>query len=90
MAPSKKIKIADLKANLSRYLRDIKAGQSITVVDRNSPIALLIPLGTPNEEMLSVRAPIADPKKLGNIRSPLKKRKNFSSLDILAELRGDK
>lgn len=89
MESSKRIKIADLKANLSRHLRDIKAGQSITVVDRDAPVALLSPLGISSADILSVRAPLVDPRKLATLSSPLKKQTNFSSLDILTDTRGD-
>jgi prevent-host-death family protein len=39
-------RIAELKNNLSRLLREMAAsGQPITVLDRNTPIAKIIPLG---------------------------------------------
>jgi prevent-host-death family protein len=38
-------KIADLKNNLSRYLDQVRRGGEITVLDRDTPIARLIPFG---------------------------------------------
>jgi prevent-host-death family protein len=40
----KKAGIAELKNNLSRYLDHVKSGETVLVVDRNQPIAQIIPL----------------------------------------------
>lgn len=37
--------IAKLKANLSRYLSRVKAGEEILVTERNVPVARLVPVG---------------------------------------------
>lgn len=50
---AKGVRIAELKARLSAYLRKVRAGQTITVLDRDVPIAHLVPLTT--EVSLSVR-----------------------------------
>jgi len=42
---SKQLRIADLKARLSEYLRAVRAGESIAVLDRDTPVAQLIPVG---------------------------------------------
>jgi prevent-host-death family protein len=36
-------KIADLKNNLSRYLDQVRRGAEITVLDRDTPIARIVP-----------------------------------------------
>ena len=36
--------VSDLKANLSRYLREVLRGGEIQVLDRGVPIARLVPL----------------------------------------------
>ena len=41
-------KIADLKDNLSRYLQHVRKGGEITVLDRDTPIARIVPF-TPRE-----------------------------------------
>lgn len=38
-------KIADLKNNLSRYLAEVRRGGEITVFDRDTPIARIVPYG---------------------------------------------
>jgi prevent-host-death family protein len=40
----KKAGIAELKNNLSRYLDQVKGGESILVLDRNQPVAQIVPL----------------------------------------------
>jgi len=39
----KSVKIADLKNNLSRHLVRVRQGGEITVVDRDTPIARIVP-----------------------------------------------
>ena len=38
-----KVGIADLKAHLSQHLRRVRTGRSLTVVDRETPIAQIVP-----------------------------------------------
>ena len=40
----KKVDIAELKKNLTRYLERVKRGESILLFDRNQPIAQIIPV----------------------------------------------
>lgn len=40
----KSAKVAELKNNLSRYLDHVKAGGSVLVLDRDRPVAQIIPL----------------------------------------------
>jgi len=40
----KTAKIADLKNNLSRYLEHVKGGGSVLVLDRDNPVAQIVPL----------------------------------------------
>ena len=40
----KKAKIAELKNNLSRYLDQVRHGETVLVVDRDQPIAQIVPL----------------------------------------------
>lgn len=39
------VKIADLKNNLSRYLLHVRKGGEITVLDRDTPVARIVPFG---------------------------------------------
>ncbi len=42
----KRVNIAEAKAGLSRLLRKVRAGESVTICDRNVPIAELRPVAT--------------------------------------------
>jgi prevent-host-death family protein len=39
----KRVGIADLKAHLSQHLRSVRGGRAITVVDRDTPVARILP-----------------------------------------------
>ena len=39
-----KVGIADLKAHLSEHLRNVRRGRTLTILDRNTPVAQIIPL----------------------------------------------
>jgi prevent-host-death family protein len=43
----KRVKIAELKDQLSRHLRDVEAGGEVEVTDRNRPIARIVPVRGP-------------------------------------------
>ena len=40
----KTVGIADLKAHLSQHLRTVRKGRTLTVLDRDAPIARLVPI----------------------------------------------
>lgn len=44
---TKSVNVAQLKANLSRYLREARRGTRVVVRDRNTPIAEIRRLGLP-------------------------------------------
>ena len=45
------VQIADLKNNLSAYLRKVRTGEEVIICDRNSPIAKIVPLSTGDLEL---------------------------------------
>ncbi len=54
----KSIGIADLKAHLSEHLRAVRKGRSLTVLDRATPVARLVPVsGGPLEVREATRRP---------------------------------
>ncbi len=51
----KKAAVAELKAQLSRFLSLVKAGEDILVTERNVPIARLVPVGQVGKDQESLR-----------------------------------
>lgn len=51
----KKAAVAELKAQLSRFLSRVKAGEEILVTERNVPIARLVPVGQVGKDQESLR-----------------------------------
>jgi len=42
-------KISELRDRLSRYLDHVRAGGRVVILDRNRPVAEIVPLGTPDD-----------------------------------------
>ena len=53
----KSVKIAQLKSELSRYLRDVRRGEPLTVLDRMTPVARLVPMDTGDDVVITIPAP---------------------------------
>ena len=47
--------VAELKAQLSRYLSRVKAGDEILVTERGTPVARLVPVGSSGRDHESLR-----------------------------------
>lgn len=58
-----KVGIADLKARLSEHLRKVRAGHTLTVVDRDRPVATIVPYET-GSEPLAIRKATRRPREL--------------------------
>lgn len=52
----KEVGIAELKARLSAHLRRVRAGESLTILDRATPVARLVPYEEPTAA-LKIRRP---------------------------------
>jgi antitoxin (DNA-binding transcriptional repressor) of toxin-antitoxin stability system len=57
-----KVGIADLKAHLSQHLRKVRSGRTLTVLDRETPVAQIIPYAA--EGPLEVRKATRRPRDL--------------------------
>jgi len=51
----KQVRIAELKAKLSEYIRAVHRGETIVVLDRQTPVAQIVPVRAPSA--LRVRKP---------------------------------
>jgi prevent-host-death family protein len=82
----KSVKIAELKAKLSEHLRDVRRGRSVTVVDRETPIAKLIPY-TSEAEGLTIRKPLRRRRSLQLVPLPAPLKLGIDVVDLLLEER---
>ncbi|MGH7319206.1 MAG: type II toxin-antitoxin system Phd/YefM family antitoxin [Candidatus Rokuibacteriota bacterium] len=64
----KMAKIAELKNNLSRDLDHVRSGGSVTILDRDRPVARIVPLGDPGPSQSDSRARLARLERRGLIR----------------------
>jgi prevent-host-death family protein len=65
---AKTVRIAELKARLSEYLRQVRRGQTITVLDRETPVARLVPYD--DRPALVVRRPVPGAPPIGEVPLP--------------------
>lgn len=78
----KTVGIADLKARLSEHLKWVRKGRTITVLDRDTPVAQIVPFGpAPVEVRKSTRRP-------KDLRLPSSLSKPTDSLAVLLDDRG--
>lgn len=71
--------IADLKARLSEHLRTVRNGGTLTVLDRDSPIALIVPYATQPLEVRKAK------RHLRGLKLPPKSAKRTDSVALLIE-----
>jgi prevent-host-death family protein len=45
------VRIAELKARLSEHLRSVRKGRTLTVLDRDTPVARIVPYATETIEI---------------------------------------
>ncbi len=93
----KEVRIAELKAHLSEYVRAAQAGQEVIIKDRNTPIARLTPLGSQEqiaEEKLRAMGvkfptkPVSELSKLKGVR--IKGLTPEKIMEALREVRRDR
>lgn len=73
------VRIAELKARLSEHLRAVRNGGTVTVLDRDTPIAMIVPYATPALEIRKAR------RRLRDLTLPRKPAKRTDSVAILIE-----
>lgn len=81
------VQIAELKSRLSEYLRRVRRGETITVLDRETPIARLEPIAGDRARAV-VRDPGAGAPRLRDLHLPPTLRTQIDILDLLAQERG--
>jgi len=80
------VRIAELKSRLSEHLRTVRRGRSITVLDRDTPVARIVPYESDGAS-LSVRLPKTGSPTPGQVPLPPPLRLGHDILDLLLEER---
>lgn len=83
-----RVGIAELKSRLSEYVRRVRRGQTITVLDRDTPVARLEPVG-PETPHLVVREPGPGALKPRDVPLPPPLRLKSDVLRLLSDERGE-
>jgi len=65
----KSVGIAELKSRLSEHLRGVRRGEPLTVLDRNTPVATIVPYEA-GPAALVVRRPLPGAPQLRAVRLP--------------------
>ena len=73
--------IAELKARLSEHLRSVRNGGTLTVLDRDTPIARVVPYAPQPLEIRKAK------RRLRDLKLPPKPAKRTDSVAILVEER---
>jgi antitoxin (DNA-binding transcriptional repressor) of toxin-antitoxin stability system len=81
---NRKVRIGELKAKLSEHLRYVKRGGTITVLDRDQPIAKITP-HRPTTEKLVVVQPAAGKIPWNRIPLPPPLKTDIDIVELLLE-----
>lgn len=80
-----KVGIADLKAHLSQHLRRVRSGRTLTIMDRDTPVARIVPYEA--EAPLEMRRATRRPRDL---RRPEPSSKPTDSVAVLLQDRASR
>jgi len=81
----KKVRIAELKSHLSEHLRAVRRGQTITVLDRETPIAQIVPI--PQRPKITIIKPAPGAPPFNKIPLPPPLKTDIDIVDLLMEER---
>jgi prevent-host-death family protein len=81
----REVRIAKLKARLSEYLRAVRRGETIAVLDRETPIAQIVPVR--ERPALRVRLPAPGAPPLNGVRLPKPAKLNVDIVELLLDER---
>ena len=80
----RRVRTAQLKARISEYLRHVRLGHSLIVLDRDNPIARIVPF-EPNDSSWIVKKPNPDAPPLSAIRLPPRLKTRVNAVALLLE-----
>ena len=82
-----KVKISELKAKLSSYLNAVRRGQTVTVLDRRTPIARVVPFEA-GSEGLRIEPALSPPSAIAKVRG-VRPSRTIDVVAVLSETRGE-
>jgi prevent-host-death family protein len=77
----KAVRVTELKSHLSHHLREVRAGESLTVYDRTTPVARLVPLDRGDDLWLT--KPLAKAPPVGLVKLPRARPIDIDVVDML-------
>jgi prevent-host-death family protein len=80
----KEARVAELKARLSEFIRAVRRGDTVTIFDRNTPVARLVPIANGG---LRIREPREGSLPPNKVPIPSRKKLKFDVLELLLEER---
>ena len=83
MTMTKSVGVAELKARLSEYLRAVRKGHDLTIMDRDQPIARVVPYATSGS--LVVREKLTGYRTLGEVPLPAPVRLGVDAVGLLLD-----
>lgn len=81
----KQVRIAELKARLSEYLRAVRRGETIAVLDRETPVAQISPIR--ERSVLRVRKPAPGTPPPNRVPLPKPAKLKLDVVELLLEER---
>jgi len=81
----RQVRIAELKARLSEYLRAVRRGETIAVLDRETPVAQIVPVR--DRTALRVRKPVPGTPPPNRVPLPKAAKLNVDVVQLLLEER---
>jgi prevent-host-death family protein len=83
----KLVRIAELKSRLSEYLRAVRNGETITVLDRETPVAQIVPVPVRPRVTLRIRKPAAGTPPPNRVKLPKPLKLDVDIIDVLLKER---
>ena len=81
----KQVRIAELKARLSEYLRAVRRGETIAVLDRDTPVAQIVPVR--DRSALRIRKPAPGTPPPNRVPLPKPAKLNVDVVQLLLQER---
>jgi antitoxin (DNA-binding transcriptional repressor) of toxin-antitoxin stability system len=82
----KQVRIADLKARLCEHLRGVRRGQSLNILERETPIARILPYSN-DEAKILIRHPLRHSSELRKMPLPPPLKVDVDIVSLLIEER---